>query len=180
MKKIILSTALALTTTASFAGDTLKTTYINKTVEPSKTVVKKAAKSLYQALSKTGPSYAVAIENVRQMIEKQSVKKKYSAAIVMTQEQRSGNVKMNITEYEDFLESAEDICYNGNIKTAFEVANLLSDDIWIYDEYSLDDIVIEGNNIIFKVMDEFSYGDQDATEDQRDEFITDYVAGPCK
>ena len=179
MKNLILTTALCLTTATSFAADSLHVTYVNKTVEPYKSLVKKAVKILNSSLTKTGSEFTKDLAKARNLIAKKDIKKKYNAAIVITEEQYDGDVKMNLSQYEDFLESAKDICYNGNIKTAFAVANLLSDDIWIYDEYSLDDIVIKGNDIVFRVMDEFSFSDQDASEEDREDFITEYSASKC-
>lgn len=180
MKNLILGLTLTMVTATSFAGDTLNQTYINKTVEPYKSLVKKAISKLNSSLNKTGVSFSRDLEIARNLIAKKSIQKKYKAAIVITEDQYDGVVKMNLSQYEDFLESAKDICYNGSIKTALTVANLLSDNIWIYDEYSLDDIVIKGDSIVFRVMDEFSFSDQDASEEDREDFITEYSAGKCK
>ena len=179
MKKFIMGMTLVLATSTTFAGDTLNTTYINKTVEPYKSLVKKAIKKLNSSLSKTGTAFSKDLAEARDLIAKKNIKKKYRAAIVVTEDYDDAK-PVNITQYEDFLEAAKDICYNGSIKTAYTVANLVSDNIWIYDEYSLDDIVISGNDIVFRVMDEFSFSDQDASEEDREDFITEYTASKCE
>lgn len=161
-------------------ADTLKVTYIDKTIEPSKSDVTKAINNLTASLSVTSDSlFKENLEAARSLIAKKEIKQKFNAAIVVASSDEDKK-EMNITQYENFLEEADSLCYNGKLKTAFEVANLIKDDLWIYDEYTLDSIVIEGDSIVFKVMDLFSFSDQDATEDQKDEFITNYIAPKCK
>lgn len=179
MKKLILSMSVVLATSSVFATDTLQTTYIQKSVQPYKSLVKKAIKKLNSSLSKDGKAFAKDLAEARDLIAKKNIKKKYRAAIVVTEDYEDAK-PVNLSQYEDFLETAKNICYNGNIKTALTVANLLSDNIWIYDEYSLDDIVIKGDSIVFRVMDEFSYSDQDASEEDREDFITEYYAPKCE
>lgn len=180
MKNLILEITLTMVTSTSFAADTLNQTYISKTVEPYKSLVGKAITKLKSSLNKSGVAFSNDLAIARKLIAKKNIQKKYKAAIVITEEQYNGDVKINISKYEDYLEAAKDICYNGNIKTALKVANLLRDNIWIYDEYSLDDIIIKGSDIVFRVMDEFSFFDQNASEEEREDFITEYTASKCK
>ena len=64
----------------------------------------------------------------------------------------------------------------------FEVANKLKEkeSIWIFDEYSLDSIKINGKSIDFKVMDEFNFSDQDTSQSDIYDFIATYCAEKCK
>ena len=64
----------------------------------------------------------------------------------------------------------------------FEVANKLKEkeSIWIFDEYSLDSIKINGKSIDFKVMDEFNFSDQYASQSDRYDFIATYCVEKCK
>jgi len=175
MKRLLIIACISLVSTNLFASD-LYTTKLKGDAGPNKAEISKAIKVLKAALktaSVNGEKKLLA--KARKLIAVKDKMVTYKAAVVVT----NNSEKVNLVNYEDFLESADDLCYNGEIKTAYKVVQMIQDDIWIYDEYSLDSVEIEGNSIIFKVMDEFSYSDQDASEEDRDDFITTYIAGKC-
>lgn len=99
----------------------------------------------------------------------------YPAAIVAEKYGKKSNLK----DFETFFESADSICYNGAATDALVVANLIYDDIWIYDEYTLYNIGLVGDAINFDVLDLFSYEDQNASEDELYEYVLTYTARPC-
>lgn len=100
----------------------------------------------------------------------------FPAAIVVEKYDK----KVNLQNFEDFFQDVDSVCYNGNVDDALVVANLIYDDIWIYDEYQLYSIAKVGDVIEFEVLDLFSFEDQDASEDEIDFYIQTYKAGPCQ
>lgn len=177
MKNLLIIVCISLMSFNLLAND-LMTTKLKGKKGPNKAEIFKAIKILGVALKTSSPNGEKKfLEKARKLISEKSQMVSYKAAIVA---EKNGK-KVNLADYEDFLESSDGLCYNGNIKLALEVANKLNDNesIWIYDEYTLDSIDISGNSIIFKVMDEFSYSDQDASEEDREDFMTTYVAPKC-
>jgi hypothetical protein len=175
-KVLILSTLLSFSS-MTFAN-TLKTTDLKGNVEPSKKTVHLAKKTLVKALkTKSIKSYKALLGKSRKLLEQKTITKTFQAAIVV----QKNNKKVNLSDYEDYLETNDGLCYNGDIKIALEVAKKLNDieSIWYFDEYALDSIEINGNSIDFNIMDVFSYSDQDASEDDREDFITTYSATKC-
>lgn len=178
MRKQLFTLALMGFTATSFAN-TLKTTDLKGKAEPNKKNVFVAQKLLKAALkTKSDRAYKALLAKTRKLIAQKDETITYKAAIVAKKNGKS----VNLADYEDFLESADGLCYNGDIKTAAMIAEKLqaNESIWIYDEYSLDAIEIKGDEIQFKVMDEFSFSDQDAAEEDRDDYIQTYTAGKCQ
>jgi len=178
MKNLLLIASIGLASFNLFAND-LYTTKLKGNSEPTVKEVQKAINVLTAAnktASVSGRTKLLA--KARKLIAKKTGMVTYKAAIVIG----TNYGDINLADYEGYLEDNKSICYNGDINVALEVANTLSsmDSFWIYDEYSLDSIEISGSVIEFKVMDEFSYSDQDASEEDRDDFITTYSAAKCK
>jgi hypothetical protein len=177
MKKITSIIVLLSFKSICFAN-TLNSTQLSSLEQPTKSKVEFTTKVLKNAIeTESKIDYKVLLDLARKALKPNKVMKTFKAAIVVS---KNGK-KVNLADYEDFLESNDGLCYNGNIDLAFEVANKINDkeSIWIYDEYLLDSIEINGKSINFNVMDEFSFSDQDASEDDRDDFITTYTASKC-
>lgn len=177
MKKITTIIVLLSFNSLCFAN-TLNTTKLSSLEQPTKSKVEFTAEVLKKAIkTESKVDYKVLLDLARKALKPNSVLKTFKAAIIVS---KNGK-KINLADYEDFLESNDGLCYNGNIELAFEVANKLNDkeSIWIYDEYLLDSIEIQGKSINFNVMDEFSFSDQGASEDDRADFITTYTASKC-
>jgi hypothetical protein len=178
----IIALFIVMTTVMSSAwASNLTSTYINKMVDPDKQQLEITITKLQEAVKTHQPTKSeTLIAQARVLLQKKSIQQKFNAAIVVTEESHDGDKDVNLIDYQDYLESAKSICYNGNIKTALTVANLLKDQIWIYDEFVLEDIIIDGKSIVFKVLDLFSFEDQGADESEKEDFLQDYIANACK
>jgi hypothetical protein len=180
MKNLLLLVCMASCLSTAWASN-LTSTYINKMVDPDKQQLELSITKLQEAVKTHQVTKSeTLIAQARVLLQKKSIQQKFNAAIVVTEESHDGDKDVNLIDYQDYLESAKSICYNGNIKTALTVANLLKDQIWIYDEFVLEDIVIDGKSIIFRVLDLFSFEDQDASLDEKEEFIQEIKADACK
>lgn len=183
LKSFILPLISIVSINTAIAQSTLTTTYISKFGNPSKATIVKAQARLAKALVSTSETkIAKELDAARKLLAKKTINVKYDAAIVVSDGEMTDPELVNLSEYESFLESVDTLCFNGKIETALKVANLLSNDIWIYDEYELDSISMgdDGSSINFNVIDLFSYDDQNASEEDRADFIETYSASSCK
>ena len=71
------------------------------------------------------------------------------------------------------------MCYNGRVEDALIVANYFYDNLWISDEEEMHEIINENGIIVFRVLDVFTFADVDASEDEIEDFITEYLVTPC-
>ena len=100
----------------------------------------------------------------------------YNAAIVI----EKNNKLYNIINFQDFFQDQSELCYNGDFDLAYLIALELEDDIWIYDEYELYSIKQKDKRIEFKVFDLFSFNDQNASESEKESYMTKYIATKCQ
>jgi hypothetical protein len=138
MKKITSIIVLLSFKSICFAN-TLNSTQLSSLEQPTKSKVEFTTKVLKNAIeTESKIDYKVLLDLARKALKPNKVMKTFKAAIVVS---KNGK-KVNLADYEDFLESNDGLCYNGNIDLAFEVANKINDkeSIWIYDEYLLDSI----------------------------------------
>ena len=73
------------------------------------------------------------------------------------------------------------LCYKSTIENALNIARTYTSDVfWVGDELKVDSIEKKGEIIIVGVFDQFSYDDQRAKPEERDDYIEYYKIGKCK
>lgn len=102
--------------------------------------------------------------------------KTYDAAIVVYNYYGSA-VNLQDVDSGIFLRTSTPLCYNGDVNTAYKVLSLQMSKLWISDEEEFESDGVYQETIYIGIFDEFTYTDQDASEDERDDFIT-YVEIP--
>jgi hypothetical protein len=100
---------------------------------------------------------------------------KYNAAIVI----EHNNQRQNLADFKDFFQDQSSICFNGDIELAYLIALEIEQNIWIYDEYTIDSIELNQNKITFNVLDLFTYDNYGSNPERKHEFIESYIAGKC-
>lgn len=86
----------------------------------------------------------------------------------------------NVLDDGQFLDDTK-LCYKSTVTNALNIANTYADELfWVGDEYSVENISKQGEYIVVEVLDIFSFEDNSATPEEREDYTYYYKIGKCQ